>query len=732
MADSTARKWHPGFSTWVLISLILGIGCGLFLGEYAESIRWVSDVYVGLLQMAVLPYVLVSLMTNIGQLTRESGIRLLRVSLLVLLVLWVIGLVALAVSSLSFPRWATGSFYSSRFTDPPPAYDWKSLFIPSNPFESLAENAVPAVVVFAIGLGFALMKLPGKEKLLEPLQVLIEALAKVNKMVVQLTPIGLFAIAAHTAGTIELGQLSLLQGYLLAYCLPAVIISLVVLPAFVSAFTPLGYWDILRASRDPLITAFVIGNSFVVLPMIVDSIKRLQEGHDLGDSGHGNKPESLVPLAYPMPDVGRIVALVFIPFAAWFSGTVIDFDQYPPLMGVGFLGAFGKPVVTIPLMLNLAELPSDLFNLYLISGVAAARFGDLMKTMHLIAFTLLTFCILSRTIHFKPTKMVVGIVGSLVLLLATSIGTRSYLIAEFQDHYSREDLLIERTMVPIRHGTSFQETQHIILETSKPNPQPIKPGQTRIERIQDRGILRVGFSSDRMPFAYFNSQHELIGFDIQMAYVLARDLDVDIEFVPIDQDNPLKQLREDHFDIGMSAIEGSVTKAIHFPESDPYMEVTMSLVVPDHREHQFRDIETILKMPRLKLAAVKNSYFAELARKDFPANIEVVELDTVHEYFESRFSEVDGLVISAESGSTWTLLYPNFAVTNPLGGRNKVPLYYLSDNDTEFDQFLEDWLRLKRADGTYQLLYDYWILGEEKRPKQPRWCVIRDVLEWVD
>lgn len=732
MADSTSRKRHPSFSTWVLISLVLGIGCGLFLGEYAESIRWVSDVYVGLLQMAVLPYVLVSLMTNIGQLTRESGIRLLRISFLVLLVLWVIGLVTLAVSALAFPRWDTGSFYSSRFTDPPPAYDWKSLFIPSNPFESLAENAVPAVVVFAIGLGFALMKLPGKEKLLEPLQVLIDALSKVNRMVVQLTPIGLFAIAAHTAGTIELGQLSLLQGYLLAYCLPAVIIALVVLPAFVAAFTPLGYWDILRASRDPLITAFVIGNSFVVLPMIIESVKRLQAEKGLGDNQHGNKPESLVPLAYPMPDIGRIVALVFIPFAAWFSGTAISLDKYPPLMGVGFLGAFGKPVVTIPLMLNLAELPSDLFNLYLISGVAAARFGDLMKTMHLISFTLLTFCVLSGTTRFKPTNMVIGFVGSLLLLLVTSIGTRSYLIAEFQDHYSREDLLTERTMVPIRRTDTFEATKHTILETSEPNPQPIKPGQTRIERIQERGILRVGFSPDRMPFAYFNGEGELIGFDIQMAYILARDLDVDIEFVPIDRSNVLEQLRSDHFDLAMSAVEGSVTKAIYFPESDPYMEVTMSLVVPDHRERQFRDVETMLKMPKVTLAAVKNSYFAELAKKDFPKNIEVVEIETVNEYFDGRYKEVDALVISAESGSTWTLLYPHFAVTNPLNGRNRVPLYYLSNNDTEFDQFLEDWLRLKRADGTYQLLYDYWILGEEKRPRQPRWSVLRNVLGWVD
>ncbi|PQO33386.1 hypothetical protein C5Y96_11090 [Blastopirellula marina] len=732
MATSTPRKRHPSFSTWVVISLILGVGCGLFLGEYAQYINWVSDLYVGLLQMAVLPYVLVSLVTNIGQLTRETGIRLLRISLLVLLVLWAIGLVSLAVSAMAFPQWDTGSFYSSRFTDPPPAYDWKRLFIPSNPFESLAENAVPAVVVFAIGLGFALMRMPGKEKLLEPLSVLIEALAKVNKMVVQLTPIGLFAIATNTAGTIELGQLSLLQGYLLAYCLPAIILSLVVMPAFVSAVTPLRYWDILRASRDPLITAFVIGNSFVVLPMIVESVKRLQQGNSLGDSLHGNKPESLVPLAYPMPDIGRIVALVFIPFAAWFSGTVIALDKYPPLMGVGFLGAFGKPVITIPLLLNMAELPSDLFNLYLISGVVAARFGDLMKSMHLISFTLLTFCVLNGTIRFQPTKIVGRFIGSFLLLLATSLATRGYLIAEFQDHYSREALLTERTMVPIRRGHGFTMSKHKILEQSAPNPQPIKPGETRIQRIQESGVLRVGFSADRMPFAYYNGQRQLIGFDIQMAYILANDLGVDLEFVPIDRNKLVQQLQEDHFDVVMSAVEGNVDRAISFPSSDPYMEVTMALVVPDYNEYKFRQLDEMLKIPHVKLAAVKNSYFASLAKKDFPENFEVVEIETVDEYFAGRYREVDGLILSAESGSAWTLLYPHFAVANPLNGRNRVPLYYLTGNDAEFNQVLESWLRLKRADGTYKLLYDYWILGEEKRPQKPRWSVLRNVLGWVE
>ena len=112
--------------------------------------------------------------------------------------------------------------------------------------------------------------------------------------------------------------------------------------------------------RDPLIAAFVIGNSFVVLPMIVEAVKKLQDEHEregVLDALSSSQPEYLVPLAYPFPDLGRILGLVFIPFAAWFYGTSIDLDRYPVLAGVGLLGSFGKPVVTIPLLLDVAELP---------------------------------------------------------------------------------------------------------------------------------------------------------------------------------------------------------------------------------------------------------------------------------------------------------------------------------------------------------------------------------------
>jgi Na+/H+-dicarboxylate symporter len=62
---------------------------------------------------------------------------------------------------------------------------------------------VPAVVVFSMFLGVALIGVERKEGLLENLALLEHGLKRANRLAVALAPLGLFAIAAHTVGTID-------------------------------------------------------------------------------------------------------------------------------------------------------------------------------------------------------------------------------------------------------------------------------------------------------------------------------------------------------------------------------------------------------------------------------------------------------------------------------------------------------------------------------------------------
>ena len=96
MTDTpTQRSKYPSITTMIVTSVVAGVLCGLFFGEYTTAIKWVGDAFVGLLQMAVLPYVAASLVTNVGRLSVGASFRLLRTAVVVLLALWGVGIVTL-------------------------------------------------------------------------------------------------------------------------------------------------------------------------------------------------------------------------------------------------------------------------------------------------------------------------------------------------------------------------------------------------------------------------------------------------------------------------------------------------------------------------------------------------------------------------------------------------------------------------------------------------------------
>lgn len=83
-------------------------------------------------------------------------------------------------------------FSSSQIQDQPPV-DFLRLYIPSNVFYSLSNALVPAVVVFSILLGVALIQVPGKQRMLDVRSVFGEALMRVTGFVGRLASHGVFA-----------------------------------------------------------------------------------------------------------------------------------------------------------------------------------------------------------------------------------------------------------------------------------------------------------------------------------------------------------------------------------------------------------------------------------------------------------------------------------------------------------------------------------------------------------
>ncbi len=241
----------------ILIGLALGIATVLFLGELAWVFKFVADAYVRLLQMTVLPYLIVSLIGGVGSLDASKARQLfLRVGLLTI-VLWGLALGLVFLLPLAFPTVQTASFFSTSLVEETPPLDFISLYIPTNAFQSLANNVVPAVVLFSGFVGVALIGIEQKEPLLSLLSVVEKVLGRANKFAVRLTPIGLFAIAANTVGTMDTEQVSRLRVFLIGYGAMSLLLTLWILPGLVSCLTGIPARRVLQATRDALITAFI-------------------------------------------------------------------------------------------------------------------------------------------------------------------------------------------------------------------------------------------------------------------------------------------------------------------------------------------------------------------------------------------------------------------------------------------------------------------------------------------
>ena len=105
----------------------------------------------------MLPYIPSSIITSLGTLRYDQlktlGLR----AEAVLIRIWCFALVFTFLIPLAFPGVETASFFSTTLVERRPPFNLVDLFIPSNPFYSLANNIVPAVVLFSVFLGVALV-----------------------------------------------------------------------------------------------------------------------------------------------------------------------------------------------------------------------------------------------------------------------------------------------------------------------------------------------------------------------------------------------------------------------------------------------------------------------------------------------------------------------------------------------------------------------------------------------
>lgn len=718
---------RTSLSSRILLGLGLGILTGLFFGELAAVLQPLADIYIRLMQMTVLPYLVLALVIGFGQLEAGEARRLALRGGAILLATWALAAAVIAVLPTTFPRIQSASFFSSSLVEPPQAFSIPDLYFTANPFQSLADAVVPAIVLFSSMIGVALIGLKDRERLLDTLRVLDHAVIGITRFVVSLTPIGVFAIGAVTAGTMTPETFVRLEVYFVVFAAASLLLAFWVLPLLVTALTPFTYREVVGASREALLTAFVTNNAFIVLPILVERSKALLRERGLLNPDSDSAAEVLIPILFNFPNAGRLLTLLFVPFAAWLAGSVFSAADYSTLFAVGIPSYFAKAQVALPFLLDVFELPHDLFQLYIPTTIVTGKFDSMVTAMNLLVFALLGaaamggFLVRDRRRLLMTGAALVGGTGAVAaavwLLLSATVDTT----------YHKDEAL--RRM----HAPRGEDTAIVYRDPdSVPPAVPAGEGR-RLQQVRARGTLRVGYDSGNLPFSFFNRDNELVGLDVELALELAAALGVRAEFVPIDWTAMPAMLAEGTIDV-MPGVWYRPNWFSSVRLSAPYLTGTMGLAVRDERRREFARLEDLRRSRGLKIGIPLDKRQVAYSMKRYfgDADVEFVLLDFWRPFFEGRRPELDAFLMPAESAAAWTLLHPEYTVVVPQPDPVQVPSAFgVALDSRDLVDAVNEWVVFATSEGTIREAYDSWILGRGAESQKPRWSILRDVLGWV-
>ncbi|MFC3079997.1 dicarboxylate/amino acid:cation symporter [Phenylobacterium terrae] len=207
-ARSLLQRYWFDVVLWKRIfgALVLGAIAGALLGDAAESIKWVGDLFIRLIRMVVVPLVFVSIVagvTGMGDPRRLGSIggKTLFLYLCTTVVAVILGQALGALIGVGQGVVFEG-VKPHVLGEPPTVAEQLMGIVPLNPVEALAGGDILGVIFFSIMVGSAILAIGEKG---EPLRKVFEAgvdvMLFIVRVVMEVAPFGVFALIAWVAGT---------------------------------------------------------------------------------------------------------------------------------------------------------------------------------------------------------------------------------------------------------------------------------------------------------------------------------------------------------------------------------------------------------------------------------------------------------------------------------------------------------------------------------------------------
>ena len=347
---------------WILAAMVAGIVVGVAMGDAAAMFKPLGDVFIQLIKMLVVPLVAVSIISGAATLggSRSAG-RIGVVSIGYIIVTTFVAVGIAIVAGLIFqPGAGLSSEGISLLSSQPKTSDdvpemtfWGTIIdmIPANPIEALASGNILQIIIFGLFLGFGIAAIaPEKrEKIVNGLNYVLEALIWCIGKVMWVAPLGVFGLMADATGTFGFSILVKVANLLWVDLLAVAVMGLLLYPLTIKLISRVPLNEFFRNMVRPQIIAFSTASSMATLPLTMKACD------DMGISKQTSG--FVVPLGATINMTGNAIYYTLVAmFFAQFYGIELAMGQYIAIAVTASLGSIGQAGVPGPTLLVVAVL----------------------------------------------------------------------------------------------------------------------------------------------------------------------------------------------------------------------------------------------------------------------------------------------------------------------------------------------------------------------------------------
>lgn len=202
-----------------------------------------------------------------------------------------------------------------------------------------------------------------------------------------------------------------------------------------------------------------------------------------------------------------------------------------------------------------------------------------------------------------------------------------------------------------------------------------------LSEIKESGKVVIGVFSDKKPFGYVDANGDYQGYDVYFGNRLAKDLGVEVEYVPVEAASRVEYLLSNKVDIILANFTVTEERAEKVNFTLPYMKVALGVVSPD------RALITDVSQLANKMLLVSKGTTAETY---FTQNHPEVNLLKFDQYTEAYGALLDGRGDALSTDNTevlaWALENEGFSVgVESLGNIDTIAAAVNKDNKELLD-----------------------------------------------